>query len=217
MRNGNDENLVGSFPFVPRQERAVKKKDALLQSGRYLFITKGYENTTAKEIAAHAGVATGTFYRYFSDKRQLFMYLVKDKLANLLPPEPEWEAGDPEQLLFSLLENYQQRLYEVKLDKVVVELLPKDPDLAETLKEAKRNMHNRICNGLKRAQEKGHVWKDLDPSAIAWSVLVLLENAAKDDSGQSIDFRQLARLIGRMVFPPEVIKRLQSEQQAKSE
>jgi hypothetical protein len=98
-----------------------------------------------------------------------------------------------------------------------VELLPKDPDLAETLKEAKRNMHARICNGLKRAQEKGYVWNDLDLHTIAWSVMILLENAAKDDSGQSMDFRQLAKVIGRMVFPPEVIKRLQSEQEKEKE
>ncbi|MDV2687606.1 helix-turn-helix domain-containing protein, partial [Alkalihalophilus lindianensis] len=61
-----EDRLAGEFPFIPRQERAQQKRNALLESGRILFVSKGYEHTTAKEIAAHAGVATGTFYRYFS-------------------------------------------------------------------------------------------------------------------------------------------------------
>src|SRR3954453_1910288 len=105
-----EDKLVGEFPFVPKQERAQQKRNALIQSGQALFHAKGYEHTTAKEIAAHAGVATGTFYRYFSDKRQLLMSLLEDKLDKLLPPEPSWISSDPVALLASLLEVHNKRL-----------------------------------------------------------------------------------------------------------
>ena len=82
----DDEKLVGEFPFLPKQERAQAKRNALIESGYALFHEKGYEQTTAKEIAAHAGVATGTFYRYFSDKRQLLMSLIEDKIETFLIP-----------------------------------------------------------------------------------------------------------------------------------
>lgn len=60
-----EDKLVGEFPFVPKQERAQQKRNALIESGYALFNSKGYELTTAKEIAAHAGVATGTFIGIF--------------------------------------------------------------------------------------------------------------------------------------------------------
>lgn len=43
----------------------------LQQAGLALFREKGYEQTTAAEIAARAGVTERTFFRYFPDKREV--------------------------------------------------------------------------------------------------------------------------------------------------
>src|SRR5690554_2453867 len=110
-----DEQLVGDFPAIPKQERALLKRQALLESGRILFAEKGYEQTTAKDIASHADVATGTFYRYFSDKRQLLMALLEDKLEKILPPEPQWGEANPQNLLAAILEEHIKNLQELGL------------------------------------------------------------------------------------------------------
>ncbi|MCL6572449.1 MAG: TetR/AcrR family transcriptional regulator, partial [Bacillus sp. (in: Bacteria)] len=154
--------LIGEFPFVPKQERAQIKRNALLESGHILFISKGYEQTTAKEIAANAGVATGTFYRYFSDKRQLLMSLLEDQLDKMLPPEPSWLSCNPERVLASLLEAHHKRLNELGLHRLLPELLPRDLELAEVLKVARRKIHEKIHRGLIQASDKGLTWKDLD-------------------------------------------------------
>ncbi len=154
MSNREDQ-LVGEFPSLPIQERAQQKRKALVESGHALFILKGYEQTTAKEIAANAGVATGTFYRYFSDKRQLLMSLLEDQIDELMPPEPNWVTSDPERLLALLLETYDKRLKELFLQRVLPELLPKDSELAEVLATARRNIHAKILTGLIKAREKG--------------------------------------------------------------
>ncbi|MEH7505284.1 TetR/AcrR family transcriptional regulator [Neobacillus drentensis] len=205
-----DELLIGEFPFLPKQERAQQKRKALLESGHTLFISKGYEQTTAKEIAAHAGVATGTFYRYFSDKRQLLMSLLEDKLENFLPPEPSWVSSDPESLLASLLEAHNKRLNELGLQRVLPELVLKDPDLAEFLGEARRKIHSRILFGLKQAKDKGLTWKDLELDTVAWAILVLVENGhgKEGQSGKRADFQEISKVICRMVFPPEVLAQL---------
>ena len=59
--------------YQPIQERADEKKSRLLDAGLELFSTVGYHGTNARDIAARAGVATGSFYRYFRDKKALFM------------------------------------------------------------------------------------------------------------------------------------------------
>lgn len=212
-----DDQLIGEFPFIPKQERAQQKRTALLESGRTLFISKGYEQTTAKEIAAFAGVATGTFYRYFSDKRQLLMSLLEDKLDNLLPPEPSWVSRDPESLLASLLQAHYQRLNELELHRVLPELMLKDPELAEFLREARKKIHARILLGLQQAKEKGLTWKDLDLNAVSWAILILVEHQGNENqSGNCTDYHEISKVICRMVFPPEVLEQLRSTDSMKN-
>lgn len=207
-----DDLLIGEFPFLPKQERAQLKRNALLESGQTLFISKGYEQTTAKEIAAHAGVATGTFYRYFSDKRQLLMSLLEDKLDKLLPPEPSWVSSDPVALLASLLDLHNKRLNKLGLQRVLPELVLKDPGLAEFISEARRKIHSRILLGLKQAKEKGLTWDDLDLDTVAWAILILVENGhgKEDQSRNRVDFQEVSKVICRMVFPPEVLQQLRN-------
>jgi AcrR family transcriptional regulator len=43
----------------------------LEQAALDLYVEQGYENTTVAEIAARAGLTERTFFRYFSDKREV--------------------------------------------------------------------------------------------------------------------------------------------------
>ena len=61
----------GEYPA--HQLRAVHKKNRILEAALTLFSRRGFHKTTAKAIAAAAGVATGSFYRYFKDKKAAFM------------------------------------------------------------------------------------------------------------------------------------------------
>jgi TetR/AcrR family transcriptional regulator, mexJK operon transcriptional repressor len=204
--------LAGEFPFVPQQVRAQQKRHALIESGRRLFIMNGYSQTTAKDIAANAGVAIGTFYRYFSDKRQLLRSLFEEQLEMLIPPEPNWIHGDPEILLAALLEKHYKRLDEIGIHRVLPELLPKDPELSEILLEAKRKLHTKFLLSLKLLEEKGLTWKDLDLDTVAWTVLMIVENGPHktEYSDNEFNYAEIAKVICRIVFPPEILARLQT-------
>ncbi|MGM7722673.1 TetR/AcrR family transcriptional regulator [Metabacillus sp. Hm71] len=213
MSEHDDEQLVGEYPYLPKQKRAQLKRQALLESGRALFTQKGYEQTNAKEIALHAGVAIGTFYRYFTDKRQLMMSLLEDQLAKLLPPEPSWSNVDPEAFFSTLLEQHYNRLEELGLHRVLPELLLKDSQLAEVIFEARKKIHARIYSSLKHAKEKGMVWQDLDLETVSWSIMVLSDQVPEKqkESGDRTDYYELAKVICRLVFPPEVLEKLKKE------
>ncbi|MFE8697880.1 TetR/AcrR family transcriptional regulator [Cytobacillus sp. FJAT-53684] len=210
MTSSDERTFVGAFPIIPKQERAQQKRSALLESGRSLFIEKGYEQTTTKDIASHAGVATGTFYRYFSDKRQLLLSLLEDKLDKLMPPEPNWMHQNPEQLLASLLENYTKSLETMGIHRVLPELLPKDRELSMILLEARRKMHTRILSSLQQAKKAGLTWKDLDLDTVTWAIMIMVENSPEktEHSGRQLDFLEMAKVICRLVFPPDIIRNL---------
>ena len=50
-----------------KQDARTRLRDAALE----LFRTRGYDRTTAAEIAARAGVTERTFFRHFPDKREV--------------------------------------------------------------------------------------------------------------------------------------------------
>jgi AcrR family transcriptional regulator len=76
-----------------RQERARRSRQALIAAAAELFAQAGYDAVGTPEIAAAAGVSVGTFYRYFTDKREVYLEIVRahlgdayrDTLAQLTP------------------------------------------------------------------------------------------------------------------------------------
>ena len=54
---------------MPRDAKKVRRR--LQQAALELFGDRGYEATTAAEIAASAGVTERTFFRHFADKREV--------------------------------------------------------------------------------------------------------------------------------------------------
>jgi AcrR family transcriptional regulator len=56
---------------VPKQRRSIDKKNRIMEAAMALFAKNGIHKTNSKEIAAEAGVAIGSFYSYFPDKKKL--------------------------------------------------------------------------------------------------------------------------------------------------
>jgi AcrR family transcriptional regulator len=58
--------------------RAVKTVNTLAAAAAEQFRAKGYRRTSVDDIVAAAGVARGTFYKYFSDKQDLLVALAAE-------------------------------------------------------------------------------------------------------------------------------------------
>jgi AcrR family transcriptional regulator len=68
----NPMNQIKQKTRVPRQKRGMETRDRLIVAALELFSEKGYHTTNSKEIASRGGVAIGSFYAYFKDKKELF-------------------------------------------------------------------------------------------------------------------------------------------------
>lgn len=58
----------------------AERREQILKVARDVFAKRGYHQTTIDDIVAQAGVARGTFYLYFDDKRAVFSELI-DRFA----------------------------------------------------------------------------------------------------------------------------------------
>ena len=57
----------------PKQQRAIEKKEKIIEEGFNLICKNGYYNTNTREIAKSAGVSTGIVYQYFNDKYDILL------------------------------------------------------------------------------------------------------------------------------------------------
>lgn len=63
--------------------KSNQKEEQIFQAALTLFATKGYTNTTIKEIAQEAGVSFGTVFTYYDTKESLFHTCVARPLKDL--------------------------------------------------------------------------------------------------------------------------------------
>ena len=78
---------------MPRWEPNAKERLEL--AALNLYATRGYEHTTIGDVAAHAGVTSRTYFRYFPDKREVLFGGadgLRDRIARSLRDAP---AGMP--------------------------------------------------------------------------------------------------------------------------
>jgi AcrR family transcriptional regulator len=87
-------------PIGQRERNKIDKLRRIKDAARELFIAKGFDDTTTREIAIRAGVGLGTVFVYAANKRDLLFLIVNDELENITK---EAEASISEQA--SLLEN----------------------------------------------------------------------------------------------------------------
>jgi len=65
-----------------RQERSRRSYQALLDAAAELFAEHGYDAVGTPEIAQRAGVSVGTFYRYFDDKHEVYLEIMRRTIAS---------------------------------------------------------------------------------------------------------------------------------------
>ncbi len=62
---------------IPVQKRSIETKDKILNAAWELSAEKGYFKITTHDLAQRAGVATGSFYGYFNNKKEVAIELIK--------------------------------------------------------------------------------------------------------------------------------------------
>ena len=62
---------------IPIQKRSIETRKKILNAAWELFAEKGYFKTSTHDLAERAGVATGSFYGYFNNKKEVAIELIR--------------------------------------------------------------------------------------------------------------------------------------------
>lgn len=156
-------------------EKGRATRQALLDAAEEVFGEYSYDRASIAEITRRAGVAQGTFYVYFPDKRAAFVHLVKDLNHGLRRHIAEAVHGIDDRLEMErvgLRAFFEFTAGHRALYKVVRE--------AEFVDENIYRWHYRTlalayARGLETAMGMGQIENDIDPDTLAWMLMGISE------------------------------------------
>lgn len=198
------------FTIEPRefpQERARRTYEALLEAAESEFSSRGYDATQTPDVAAKAGVSVGTFYRYFADKKEIFLEVLKRDLARgrdevLAGLHPERFVGAArretiEQALRVLIEN-SVSTPGASLQPVYLEMSLRDPDVASLREAFEQTAFERVAELIAAVCSRRHV---PDPEATAWVIVTAtLQCASRISSRTELDPERALAALTEMTY-----------------
>ncbi len=155
--------------FRSRQKTELNTRDKILQAAQKLFARNGYDGTTTKELAEKAGIAEGTLFRHFTNKKAILVEVATkgwiEILTDLLTELSEMASYDAiSQVMYKRMlrlgDNYDMmrvcfmevQLHQDLRDRIQSEVVEKMTDVAEAF--------------FQTAMERG-VYRKMNPRVIA--------------------------------------------------
>lgn len=133
----------------PIQKRAIKKKLKLIESAKKVFNDKGYHNTCIKDITGEAGISTGLFYKYFKDKNDIYIEVVKLLIEKEMKVVLDFKdritkKDNKKQVIRSYIENRLEMITYKRIMEEFQILIEENEPIKDSLNEAKNDYLNAI-------------------------------------------------------------------------
>jgi AcrR family transcriptional regulator len=179
-QDGNSTDMdVGRLPGQ-REKNKLDKLQRIRSATRELFLKKGYDETTTREIAIKAGVGIGTVFVYAEGKRDLLFLIANDELDEVTR---KCEAGisDEASCLQNLLSVFRLHYRFFAKQPALSRLLLREMTFYDSGRQAKRFQQTRERNielvGLivKKAMERNTIRIEDDPEFVGWVAFCIFQ------------------------------------------
>jgi len=158
------------------------RRQQLLDAARQVFSRRGYHQATVDDITTAAGVAKGTFYLYFEEKRAIFYELIQ-QFFQLVTRAGMSVAQDvtTRQEYFSRVENAAislMKLFKENRDLVRLafrESMGMDERLEKMVRDFYRGMAEVEAENIRLGMELGLLRKSVDPLLAAYAHIGMVE------------------------------------------
>jgi AcrR family transcriptional regulator len=174
---------LGDAKKIHKRKTGPRKKFAnrenIIQQGCMLFRKKGYKQTKVNDIIKALNIGKGTFYFYFTDKRELLLECVPTIFKDLF--SQGWDKIRIEKNPLKRLELRAQTVFPVLSEFCSILALCKeamedtDPKLRRMGKETFLSIRKPLEKDIKKGIEEG-ILHPLDPKIIGTIMIGIIEN-----------------------------------------
>ena len=178
----HDEKRAGAARRSPVQRD--ERRAQLVNAARDVFGKKGYHEATVDDITRAAGVAKGTFYLYFEEKREIYYELVRTFLQHVkdIGASVAREVKTP-QAFFARCETAAHELLRVFAEHFALarlayrESMSLDANLEQMLREFYRDLARVEADNIRLGIELG-LFRPVDPLVCAYAHIGMVERVA---------------------------------------
>lgn len=167
-----------AVPVGQRERNKAEKLRRIRQAARGLFLEKGYDDTTVREIAERADVGFGTLFTYASDKRDLLFLIFNDELVEVV--EEAFAAAARERVLLRQLVLFFKSFYrffaqQPALSRLMLRELAfyVEGKQARQFQESRDELLRRLAVLVASAQESGRISSPEEPEELALALFAM--------------------------------------------
>lgn len=166
--------LRGKEPSL-RERNKARKLEKISRAARALFIRRGYDATTLRQIAAKAGVGLGTLFSYASDKRDLLFLIINDDIeamnARAFAEAPR-DAPLLERLVGIFRTFFEFFGRQPNLSRIILKELTfySAGPQAQRFQSGRMQVLTRLAEMIRAAQRAGEIGSGEDPREIAYTI-----------------------------------------------
>jgi len=190
--------------------RGERTRQKLLESAERIFAELGYHDASIVKITEAAGVGQGTFYLYFSSKKEVFEEVVLDlnsRVRHAMTEAAEKGGSRAERELLGFGAFFRFTADHPALYRIIRQAEFVSP---ETLVAHYERLMRPYAAGLEQAMDSGEVAEG-DPEVLAWSLMGIGELVGMrwilwngDKEMPEAVFDELARIIVRALGAKDV-------------
>lgn len=184
---------------------STERRQQLLDAARTLFAERGYHETTVDDITRAADVAKGTFYLYFSEKREVYVEVIRSfldvikgfvDLVTEQTPSPSDYFDRVRRGAVGLLEMLQQNRQLARL--AYRESLGVDEQLTALLQSFYREIADLEVKNLELAMQLGVV-RPCHPLVVAYMHIGLTERVILEMLERPDDFPPIEQIVDELL------------------
>ena len=168
----------------------LNTRDKIIKTALQIFLEKGYDRTSLKEIALGTGITKGGIYHYFESKEHLF----REVLAFVTARMEKWSssqfrsvssASDLLASLFGSIESMRKAFADIvgensghhpySFVEILVNAASREKGVRREIEAIYSHTRKNIANLLLRAQEKGEIRSDINCEVLAFEINALIE------------------------------------------
>lgn len=164
-------------------QRERNKRDKLQRiknAARDLFISKGYDDTTTREIAVRAGVGMGTVFTYADNKRDLLFLIANEDLEETTT-RAEADISPDASLMTNLMaifgDHYEYFARQPELSRLMLrEMLFYDSgQQANRFRTTREKVISLICASVRFAEENETIKASDDSRLVGWVLFCIYQ------------------------------------------
>ncbi len=176
-------------------------EEKIIKVALELFSQKGYQAISMKKIADEVGIAVGTLYNYFPNKRSLFINIFKKSWKKTFAKIQQLKAKDL--VMQERLEEFAIILYDDISDRKGLggELFKDHSYKNNKLEIIKEELVNLMVEFIAEEQSIGNLDSFFNMERVlAESILITIANLShKEDNNRQYDIKFIKKLIHKLI------------------